>query len=148
MGSADMDIYDAIKRDFLNEAELSIRRRGRAVRVVIFGGRNFTNQILAFKALDQLHEQYGFTVVIDGMAKGADSIGNKWAQARGLQTERYPANWSRYGRAAGPIRNQQMIDDGKPDIGVAFPGGTGTDHMKSAMKKAGIKVRSVIPKFV
>jgi hypothetical protein len=118
------------------------------MRVVIFGGRNFTNQALAFKALDQLHEQYGFTVVIDGMAKGADSIGNKWAQARKLETERYPANWSRYGRSAGPIRNQQMIDEGKPDIGVAFPGGTGTDHMKGAMKKAGIKVRSVIPKFV
>lgn len=118
------------------------------MRVVIFGGRDFTNKRLAFKALDQLHEQYKFTVVIDGMAKGADKIGFDWGKERGLQAERYPAEWGRYGRAAGPIRNQQMIDEGKPDIGVAFPGGTGTAHMKSRLKAAGIKVKTITPKFV
>lgn len=115
------------------------------MRVLVFGGRDFHNERLAFKALDLLHKKYKFTCVIDGCAKGADTLGYRWAKRKGLATERYPANWAKYGRAAGPIRNRQMAEEGKPDIGVAFPGGRGTANMKEQLKKLGIPIHSVVP---
>lgn len=52
----------------------------------------------------------------------------------------YPANWSKYKKKAGPIRNQQMLDEGKPDLVVAFSGGTGTADMVHRAKVANVKV--------
>ena len=115
------------------------------MRVVVFGGRDFFKIGLVFRALDQIDKQYGITVVIDGMASGADTIAHKWALARGKESVRFPAQWAKYGRIAGPIRNRQMIDEGKPDLGVAFPGGAGTNNMKIQLKQAGIKVLNVVP---
>lgn len=115
------------------------------MRVLVFGGRDFHNERLAFKALNMLHKKYKFTCVIDGAASGADTLGYRWAKRNGVPTERYPANWAKFGRAAGPIRNRQMIEEGLPDIGVAFPGGRGTANMKEQLKKAGITVQNVVP---
>jgi hypothetical protein len=115
------------------------------MRVVVFGGRDFDKLGLLFKALDQVDEQYGISVVIDGVARGADTMAHKWALARGKETERYPADWAKFGRSAGPIRNRQMIEEGKPDMGIAFPGGRGTDNMKMQLRKNGIKVLSILP---
>jgi hypothetical protein len=114
------------------------------MRVLVYGGRDFTNKRLAFNALDLLHKEYGFTLVIDGMARGADTLGFKWAQDQGLPSERYPADWNRYQNAAGPIRNQQMIDEGKPDIAVAFPGGNGTSDMTKRLLNHGILVKTIV----
>lgn len=115
------------------------------MRVAVFGGRDFCNERLAFKALDILHRKYKFTCVIDGCAIGADTLGYRWAKRNGLPTERYPANWAKFKRAAGPIRNRQMIEEGKPDMGVQFPGGTGTANMNMQLRKAGIPVQVVVP---
>lgn len=66
-------------------------------------------------------------VVIEGDAWGADQIAGKWADhqhknglSKYVQHERYPADWEKYGRGAGPIRNQSMLDLGKPTLVVAF----------------------------
>ncbi len=115
------------------------------MRVVVFGGRDFNNHHMAFKALDIIDEKYGITLVIDGVAAGADKLGHDWACYREKETLRFPAQWAKYGRSAGPIRNRQMLEEGKPDMGVAFPGGTGTEDMKSVLKAAGIKVLNVVP---
>lgn len=115
------------------------------MRVVVFGGRDYDKLGLIFKALDQIHAQYGITVLIDGTAKGVDTIAHKWALAHNIATERYKPDWAKYGRAAGPIRNREMAEEGKPDMGVAFPGGNGTYHMKKTLKEMGIKVLNVVP---
>ncbi len=115
------------------------------MRVVVFGGRDFHNERMAFKALDQVHKKYGITVVIDGVAAGADYLGHKWAVSRGIENVRFPAQWDKFGKSAGPIRNRQMIEEGLPDMGVAFPGGRGTDNMKSQLKTNGIKVLNIVP---
>lgn len=60
--------------------------------------------------LDHGHIEY----VIDGAAMGADSLGHAVAKELGIPTVRYPADWATHGPAAGPIRNQQMIDEGNP----------------------------------
>jgi hypothetical protein len=56
---------------------------------------------------------------------------------------RYPADWARHGNAAGLVRNQQMLDDGKPDLAVAFPGGKGTADMVRRARKAGIPIKII-----
>lgn len=83
------------------------------------------------------------TVIIHGAATGADSLANRWAVVNWVRSEEYPADWKKHGAAAGPIRNQRMIDEGKPDLVVAFPGGKGTADMVSRAKAAGVRVIEV-----
>ncbi len=114
------------------------------MRVLVCGGRDFCDTALAYKALDRLHREHGFDVLIEGDARGADRIAGYWARRSGIDNLRFPADWSAHGKAAGPIRNQRMIDEGKPDLVVAFPGGRGTADMVSRAEKAGIPERSVL----
>jgi hypothetical protein len=78
-------------------------------------------------------------MIIHGGASGADRLAGEWAASRGIPVEVHPADWQKYGRAAGPIRNQQMIDR-KPDMVVAFPGGRGTADMVRRVRMAGIEL--------
>ena len=67
----------------------------------------------------------------------------EWANARGVPCDVFMANWSELGRKAGPIRNQQMLDEGRPTLVVAFPGGRGTTDMVRQAKAAGVEVIEV-----
>lgn len=115
------------------------------MKVLVCGGRNFSKLGLAWRALDQLHAEYSFTLVIDGKASGADSIAHKWALHNNIPTEREPADWAKYGRSAGRIRNGLMITKYEPELIVAFPGGPGTDNMIKQATSAGIPVKRVVP---
>lgn len=98
-------------------------------RVLVCGGRDFADKALLRDTLAELHIREPFSVVIHGAARGADSLACGWAQARGIETIAHPADWKAYGKRAGHIRNQQMIDLSRPDLVVAFPGGRGTADM-------------------
>lgn len=74
------------------------------------------------------------------MARGADSLAVQWARGYKITVEAYPARWSVYGKKAGYIRNKEMLDEGKPDLVVAFPGGKGTSMMIELARKAGVRV--------
>jgi hypothetical protein len=76
-------------------------------------------------------------------APGADQLARDYAIDRGLKDVPFPAPWTRYGHAAGAIRNQQMIDEGKPDIAIAFPGNTGTADMTRRVRAANIPLIEV-----
>lgn len=80
-------------------------------------------------------------VVVHGAARGADTIAGKVAQHSGLVEERHPADWSKNGRAAGPIRNAEMVSLGA-DVCLAFPRGAsrGTRGCMALAEKAGIPV--------
>jgi len=67
-------------------------------------------------------------------------LAQEWAEARGVPCEVYLANWAELGRKAGPIRNQQMLDEGRPTLVVAFPGGRGTADMIRRARSAGVEV--------
>jgi hypothetical protein len=98
-------------------------------RYLICGGRDFSDQTLLDKALAALILHPKDAVIIHGDARGADRMGAKWGLERGAKVEPYPADWERYRGAAGPIRNQAMLDHGQPDVVLAFPGGKGTADM-------------------
>jgi hypothetical protein len=78
--------------------------------------------------------------IISGCARGADSAAIDFAAVNFCKLEEYPANWEKHERLAGPIRNKQMLDEGRPDLVVAFPGGRGTANMVSQALAAGVKV--------
>jgi len=112
------------------------------MRVLVTGGRDFDDRALLTDALDRLHAQHGFTVLIHGDASGADRLSGEWAASKGIQVEARPADWKKHGRAAGPIRNSQMLDE-QPELVIAFPGGKGTADMVRKAKQAGLEVMMV-----
>lgn len=82
-------------------------------------------------------------LVIHGGARGADSIAGEEAKAMGLAVQVFPAQWDTYGRAAGPIRNTQMLNE-RPDLVLAFHNdllaSRGTKDMCRRAVRAGVKV--------
>lgn len=77
------------------------------------------------------------------MASGADWLGYIYAQEHHIPVLKFPANWALYGKSAGFIRNIQMLDEAKPELVVAFPGGAGTAHTVREAKLRKIPVMEV-----
>lgn len=109
-------------------------------RALVCGGRDFNDRERVKQALDKFHREYGIAVVIHGAARGADSLAADWALGNHIPTEAYPAQWDKYGKRAGYLRNQQMLDKGKPHVVIAFPGGRGTDMMCKIAEDVGVTV--------
>jgi hypothetical protein len=110
------------------------------MRVAVTGGRDLSDWAIIEKGLK------GFgptTVLAHGGAPGADTLAGEYAVRSGWQVHIFPADWKTYGNAAGPIRNQKLLDDFKPDVLVAFPGGRGTADMVRRARKREIEVREV-----
>lgn len=110
------------------------------MKVLVCGGRDYQERDYVFKELDKANQVLKIDCIVSGMAKGVDSYAAQWAKSRHVGLHPFPANWNKYGKAAGPIRNQQMIDEGKPDLVLAFSGGTGTNDMINKAKKHNIEV--------
>ena len=108
------------------------------MRVLVCGGRDYTDSHKLHEVLDSLDKIE--LVIIEGGARGADTMASCWAAFNSVECLTFHANWNKYGRGAGHIRNQQMLDEGKPDLVIAFPGGKGTANMISRAKKAGVDV--------
>lgn len=109
-------------------------------RVLVCGGRDFANRDLLFAALDAIHAKRNFVLEMDGDYRGADRLAKDWAEWRGIRRLPFPADWTRYGGQAGPIRNQQMLDEGRPDLVVAFEGDNGTADMSRRALRAGVEL--------
>jgi hypothetical protein len=107
------------------------------VRVIVCGGRDYQNADAIGKAL--ANAAPGKHTLVHGAAPGADSIAAEIARVRGWEIEAHPADWTTRGRAAGPLRNQEMIDSGG-DLVLAFPGGNGTADCVRRARRAGIRV--------
>ncbi len=86
------------------------------------------------------NERGPITQIIEGGASGADTCAFWFAKMHGIKSRTFNAKWDEHGRKAGHLRNQQMLDEGKPDLVVAFPGGLGTYSMIQKAKKAGVEV--------
>lgn len=86
------------------------------MKILICGDRKWTNRNLIKEKI----LEYSGTIIIEGDAKGADRISGEIARELGLEVRVYPAQWEKYGRSAGPIRNRQQFDLENPDLVLAF----------------------------
>lgn len=111
------------------------------MRVLVCGDRHWADKD---KIREVLSSVPNLEAVIEGEAKGADTLAREVAEELGVPVLPFPANWVRYGRAAGPIRNRQMLG-GKPDLVIAFHNNIGesrgTKNMLGLAKDAGIPTR-------
>jgi hypothetical protein len=125
-------------------------------RILICGSREFSNWDIFWNALHEiawcyfargpLDNQGNFTyavTVICGGAKGADTLAMEWAAIENVNLEIYLAEWDKFGKSAGYRRNKRMLDEGKPDIVIAFPGGIGTKMMVDIARLANVKIIKV-----
>jgi len=110
-----------------------------AERVLVCGGRHYTDHERVSEVLSRLD----FAELAHGGAPGADALAAWFAVANGKVARQFAADWKAHGKAAGPIRNQRMLAQFKPDLVVAFPGGRGTAHMVRIAREAGVDVMEV-----
>jgi hypothetical protein len=109
-------------------------------RTLICGSREWDNLQLISKWIIELNP----SVVIEGAAPGADSLAAHLAKMRRIPVREFPANWEKFGKAAGPIRNNQMLLEGKPDVVLAFhkdlSKSKGTKDMVTKAKRAALPI--------
>lgn len=109
------------------------------LRILVCGDRNWVNRNAILSTLKNLPEG---TTIIHGDCRGADRIAGDVAAELGFNIKAFPADWARYGRAAGPIRNRQMLDEGVPDYLLVFHDALevskGTKNMIHQAKQRGL----------
>ena len=116
------------------------------MRVLITGSReeDVEAEILVKSTLANHYATREITEIIVGDAKGVDAIATRWARGMGIPVRVFPADWQTHGKAAGPIRNQEMVDT-NPDICYAFPrkGSKGTWDCVERCAEKRIKTRAL-----
>jgi hypothetical protein len=113
-------------------------------RVLVTGSRTWTDWASLSTALSDLRVEHGrcLVVVHGACSEGADHLADLWARSTGTRVQRFPANWIRYGRAAGPIRNAAMVNT-RPNLCLAFVRNQspGTTDCVDRVHAVGIPVR-------
>lgn len=123
----------------------------KALRIIVAGGREFSDYQLVADTLDSLISAMGTDdiTIVSGGCKGADSLGERYAKEHGLALAVFPADWKQYGRAAGPLRNRRMAEFASEKHGIltAFWNGTsrGTASMIRLAGQYGLE--AVITKY-
>lgn len=115
------------------------------MKVLVCGGRNYEDFSRVQSVLDKLHHEAGIDLIIEGGAQGADYCAQHWAAKSGVAGQTYEADWENQGSFAGPARNKRMLEEGKPDLVIAFPGGRGTADMVRKARRAGVEVVEIAP---
>lgn len=109
------------------------------MKVIVAGSRNFTDYAKLQYVLDKLALKQPIEIVC-GEARGADKLGRKYGESRGLVIHSFPADWDTHGKSAGYIRNREMANFS--DCLIAFWDGVskGTKHMIDLASEQGLKV--------
>ena len=117
----------------------------REFRVLVTGGRGYPHCEAVFERLATCRESAArnglkFIVIHGDCLTGADHWAALWCRREGIEERRFPPQWDLHGRSAGPRRNQRMLDEGQPDLVLAFPGGRGTVDTVRRAGTAGVLV--------
>lgn len=108
-------------------------------RLIIAGGRDFKDYELLKREADKItHDE-----VVSGCARGADRLGERYATERRKKLRQFPANWTKHGRAAGPVRNWEMAHNAEKLLAFWDGKSRGTAHMIDTARKQGLKVAVV-----
>ena len=114
-------------------------------RVIVAGGRDFKDEKYLKDSLDSLRTEYIDIEIVSGHANGADKLAEEYAKRLGLVLKVFPADWKKYGRAAGPIRNREMlsyITEGNPVVAAFWDGQSkGTKNMIDQARKEDVECR-------
>ena len=118
-------------------------------KLLIAGSRDFDDREMLYSKLDSITSVRAPGLVITGGARGADALGYQWGQARRFGTHVEPAAWELYGKSAGFIRNQRMVEMlGSGDLVVIFYGPNGltrgSSHTRDLALSAGIETRCFV----
>lgn len=112
--------------------------------VMVTGSRHYRDADTMLQVLTNVQQEHTYTSIclLHGDAPGADSLAQNIAAHLGWEVQAFPAEWKQYGKKAGPLRNQQMVD-AAPDVLLAFPskGSIGTWDAVRRAKKAAIEVK-------
>lgn len=107
------------------------------MRIIIAGSRHMPDSLAYLVNEAVIKSGFDITEVVCGMARGADTLGASWARSKGIKVKEFPADWNKYGRAAGPIRNKQMLDYAEGLIVFIWNGSRGSENMLQQTLKAG-----------
>ncbi len=110
------------------------------MRLIIAGGRHFDDVALIRAALARAHAIRPITVLIHGGSGALGITSEDWAREMRLHVVRYPANWREFGKRAEAIRNAFMIEDSRPDMVLALPGGNDTADLIANAARVGLPV--------
>ena len=108
------------------------------MKVIIAGGRDYNFNQKDFDLLDYIATKWQIVEVVSGCATGADAGGEQWAVIKKLPIKKFPANWKKYGKVAGPLRNAEMA--AYADAVILFPGGKGTTNMFENAKEFNLDI--------
>ena len=111
--------------------------------VIVTGGRSYANVEKLNTVFDELHSKEPISLLIEGGAQGADRLARNWAVNNNVSYLTVHARWNQFGKSAGFIRNQAMIEM-RHDIVIAFPGGKGTAGMVKLARNKGSKLMEVM----
>lgn len=119
------------------------------MKLLVCGGRDFTDYDLFFKHIDYICKTNYIETIIEGGASGADQLAEQYAVGKGIEHIKVKAEWDKYGRSAGPIRNTQMLKMLEPnDKVLAFWDGSsrGTSNMIKQAQGANLDV--IVVKYI
>jgi YspA, cpYpsA-related SLOG family len=117
------------------------------LRLLVAGGRDYYD----YKFIDETLTEWVSELDIDleeitlvhGDAQGVDRIAAQWAKYNGLTIEAHPANWTKYGKSGGNVRNAEMVESGI-DFAILFPGGFGTANAKKHLVARSVHFREIL----
>lgn len=109
------------------------------MRLLICGSRNWTDRNIIEASFDMFKEG-SIEILINGGARGADSIAESIAISRNIPVKKYKAEWEKFGKSAGYERNKQMLTEGKPDLVIGFiiSNSKGTRNMLDLAENNGV----------
>jgi hypothetical protein len=108
--------------------------------VIVCGGRGYFDQAKVDDVLDTLHWRQPIKAILQGGATGADKLGREWADRKNVKVCTFIAGKKSSGQASWSRGNQRMIDEGKPDLIVAFPGVKRTADMIRRARRSSVTV--------
>jgi len=112
-------------------------------RVIVAGSRGFNDFTLMCQKLDKLLSNKESVEIISGTCRGADQLGERYAESRGYSIDRYPANWDKYGKSAGFRRNEQMAVNADALVAFWDKESKGTKHMIDLARKHNLQFRII-----
>jgi predicted polyphosphate/ATP-dependent NAD kinase len=109
-------------------------------RVLVCGGKDYTDRVRIYDALNRLHAEHHFSMLIISDTPGAETLAEEWARDGGIPIQIYKTDRERWGSNATAIRDERMLKENPLDLVIAFPGGEGTARTVRLARAGAVRV--------